>query len=236
MKQYGKRIINKFYRPLRLKFLGTITHVHTTEPVAALTFDDGPDPVYTPKLLEILDKHKARATFFMVGEAAQRQQELVRMVSRAGHAIGVHSWDHPSFAKINGRERRQQLRASKRALGPYGQRLFRPPWGKQSLASRLDALWLGYKVVGWNVLAEDWLDLKPTDMSERLIRDIRPGSIILLHDAIYRSIFTKPQYDRSAMIEALDITLTQIGRQMNFVTVPELLQYGHPVLQEWFYH
>jgi peptidoglycan-N-acetylglucosamine deacetylase len=234
IKSFSRNII-KFFGSLLLNIFGTIAYVNTEEPVAALTFDDGPHPVYTPNLLKILDKYKAHATFFMVGEAAQRQQELVKKVAQAGHAIGIHSWDHSSFATISGRKRRQQLRACKRTLGSYGQRLFRPPWGKQNLASRLDALWLGYKVVGWNVVAKDWFDFKPSDMAERLIKDIKPGSIILLHDAIYRSSLAIPQYDRSAMLEALDIALTQISNQMRFVTVPELLQYGRPALQKWFY-
>ncbi|MGC2062333.1 MAG: polysaccharide deacetylase family protein [Thermodesulfovibrionales bacterium] len=232
--KYGNKIITRCVNSLSSNILGTITHVHTKKPVAALTFDDGPDPVFTPNLLEILDKHKARATFFMVGEAAQKQQDLVKMVAQAGHAIGVHSWDHSSFAEIGGRERRRQLRACKRALGPWGQRLFRPPWGVQNATSRLDALWLGYKVITWNASAKDWLDLKASDMAERLMGSIRPGNIILLHDAIYRSRLAAPQYDRSAMLEALDIALGKMGEGFCFVTVPELLRYGRPVLQKGF--
>jgi len=240
IKHHGRRLINRFYRPFRLRILGTITSVQTKEPVAALTFDDGPHPEYTPQLLKTLDKHGARATFFMVGEAAQRHQDLVKMVSQAGHAIGVHSWDHSSFPTISAQERRRQLRACIRALGqyigPYGKRLFRPPWGQQSVASRLDALLLGYKVVTWNVVAEDWLPLKPKDMADRLMQSVKPGSIVLLHDAIYRSIFARPQYDRSAMIEALDMSLQLTDNKMRFITIPELLQHGRPALCEWFYH
>lgn len=217
-----------------LRYCGAITHVCTREPVAALTFDDGPHPVYTRTLLEILDKYGARATFFMVGEAARSQQELVKMVSQAGHAIGVHSWDHSSFGEIGGRERRRQLRACRSALQPYGQRLFRPPWGVQNAASLLDALWLGYRVVTWNTSASDWLELEPGDIAGRLTRGIRPGSIVLLHDAIYRSRLAAPQYDRSAMLEALDLALGEIGEGIRFVTVPELLRYGRPVLQKGF--
>jgi peptidoglycan-N-acetylglucosamine deacetylase len=225
--------IKQFLWPLT-RYLGTITHVNTTEPVAALTFDDGPDPVYTPKLLEILDKYKSRGTFFMVGEAAQRQPELVKEIAQAGHAIGIHSWDHSSFTSISGRQRRQQLRACMRVIGCYGERLFRPPWGKQNVASRLDALLLGLKVITWNVVVEDWLDLEPVDMADRLIRKIRPGSIIVLHDAIYRSMSDVPQNDRSAMLEALEITLRQVGNQFSFITVPELLRHGRPAMQAWF--
>src|SRR6516225_1136210 len=76
---------------------GTVSHVLTPEPVAALTFDDGTHPQFTPRLLQILERHKAHATFFMVGELAQKHPELVRQVAQARHAIGNHSWDHPSF-------------------------------------------------------------------------------------------------------------------------------------------
>jgi peptidoglycan/xylan/chitin deacetylase (PgdA/CDA1 family) len=144
--------------------------VRTWDPVAALTFDDGPDPQRTPRILDILERYRARATFFMVGEAVQWYPELVRQVAQTGHAIGNHFWDHPSFPLITGRERRAQLRACAKAIAPYGQRVFRPPYGHQSVASRLDALWLGYQVVTWNVLAYDWLDHDADWMANRLVR------------------------------------------------------------------
>jgi peptidoglycan-N-acetylglucosamine deacetylase len=118
--------------------IGTISHVHTRESVAALTFDDGPDPEYTPRLLAILERYRAQATFFMTGKAAQAHPELVRRVAQAGHAIGNHSWDHPSFPLISGRERRAQIRACAQALVPYGSRLFRPPYTEQNLGSRIE--------------------------------------------------------------------------------------------------
>lgn len=73
---------------------GTVVRVQTSEPALALTFDDGPDPVGTPELLKILRKHGAKATFFMVGASAVRHRDVVEEVSRAGHVIGNHTWDH----------------------------------------------------------------------------------------------------------------------------------------------
>lgn len=234
IKKHCNKIIKKVSHPLILRYCGTITHVCTVEPVAALTFDDGPHPVYTPSLLKILEIYNARATFFMVGEAAQRQQEIVKMVAQAGHAIGVHSWDHPSFAEIDSGERRRQLHACERVLGFSGEKLFRPPWGVQSAASRLDALLLGYKVVTWSASAGDWLDLTPREMIKRLMISVRPGNIILLHDAIYKSRLANPQFDRSAMLDALDAVLRKKSKEICFVTVPELLRYGRPILQKGF--
>jgi peptidoglycan-N-acetylglucosamine deacetylase len=123
--------------------LGTITHVVTQDHVVALTFDDGPHPEFTPRLLEILRGHQARATFFMLGEAARRYPDLVKQVATEGHAIGNHSWDHPSFPLITARQQQQQIIACAQALAPYGQRLFRPPYGHQSMPSRLTAFRLG---------------------------------------------------------------------------------------------
>src|SRR2546422_6863677 len=74
-----------------------LTHVLTEEPVVALTFDDGPDPVNTPCLLDLLSAHHARGTFFMIGVHAHQHPELVSRVAAESHAIGNHSWDHPSF-------------------------------------------------------------------------------------------------------------------------------------------
>jgi peptidoglycan/xylan/chitin deacetylase (PgdA/CDA1 family) len=228
--------IEKFLYFLPCRIFGTITHVNTCEPVVSLTFDDGPHPVYTPLLLKILDKHGVHATFFMVGEAAQRYRNIVEIVERGGHVIGTHSWDHSSFTSISSKERRKQLRASKKIIAPSGHRLFRPPWGNQSLSSRIDALLFGYEVIGWNVVAEDWLDLTADTIAERLIKTIRPGSIVLLHDAIYKSIFDSPQHDRTAMLDAVDTVLERLCRQFSFVTIPELFRFGKPIKQNWFKH
>lgn len=153
--------------------MGTITHVATEEAVVALTFDDGPHPEYTPYLLDILEKHLAQATFFMIGKMAQRFPKLVERVVNTGHTIGNHSWDHPSFPHITARERRAQIRTCDKAIAPYGQRIFRPPSGHQSLASRFDALLLGYQVVTWNIVAQDWLDHDANWLVNQALRQIK---------------------------------------------------------------
>jgi len=213
--------------------MGTITSVVTCHPIAALTFDDGPHPEYTPRLLDILAQHGAKATFFMVGETAQRYPELVQQVALAGHAIGNHSWDHPSFPMISRRERWAQLHACAKALAPYGQRLFRPPYGHQSKGSRLDALLLGYQVITWSLHVEDWLDHGADWMASWLIHKIQPGSVILLHDALYH-VVEERFADRTPMLEAVDTALERLTGQFRFVTVPELLQAGRPHRQLWY--
>jgi peptidoglycan-N-acetylglucosamine deacetylase len=236
------RIPGKLFSMTASQVMGTITHVSTPSLAAALTFDDGPHPEFTPHLMDILEKYEARATFFMLGEAAQQDPELVRRVAQAGHAIGNHSWDHASFPFISRRERQEQIQACQQAIAPYGQRLFRPPYGEQSVASRLDPLWLGYKVIGWNVEVGDWWDDDADRMADLLVRRLRPGSIVLLHDALRahsgadrRPMFTHiPYVDREPMLKALTLFLEQTGDRFRFVTVPELLRHGRPQRQNWY--
>jgi peptidoglycan-N-acetylglucosamine deacetylase len=218
----------------RQYLLGTITNVITEDRVVALTFDDGPDPEFTPRLLDILQRHQARATFFMVGEKVLKHPAIVQRVVDGGHAIANHSWDHPSFTLITGRQRRNQIRACAAAIAPYGGlRLFRPPYGHQNLASRLDALRLGHQVIMFDVAVEDWCPRDANWMAERLMQQTKPGSIVALHDAIYRSVQTVPQYDREPMIAAVHISLGHLSGQYRFITIPELLRHGHPQRTVW---
>jgi peptidoglycan-N-acetylglucosamine deacetylase len=240
--QHSIKFLHKLCSVAGRNMMGTITHVLTQDPVAALTFDDGPHPEFTPRLLDILERHAAPATFFMLGEAAQRYPELVRRIAATGHAIGNHSWDHPSFPLITGRERREQIRACGQALLQYGQRLFRPPYGQQSAKSRLDALWLRYTVVTWSLEVGDWWDPDTGRMLELLLRRIRPGSIVLLHDSLARHpcasreprLPRQPYIDRQPMLEAVNAFLEKVSDHFHFITIPELLRQGHPQRQNWY--
>ncbi|MBE9479400.1 MAG: polysaccharide deacetylase family protein [Chloroflexi bacterium] len=228
-----RAVLSRIFRSALQKMIGTITHISTDDTVAALTFDDGPDPRFTPRLLEILESYGTKAAFFMVGENANRYPELVRRVAQAGHAIGNHSWDHTSFRLIAGRERRAQIRACESAIAPYGQKLFRPPYGHQSIASRLDALWLGYQVVTWNVIAYDWLDRDADRLVYQIVSKIQPGSVILFHDALH-DIIEDNYADREPMLEAVNMLLERLGDHFRLVTIPELFQHGHPQRQNWY--
>lgn len=212
---------------------GFLTNVETEDPVTALTFDDGPHPVYTPQVLRILEKHGARATFFMVGESASRYAEIVKDVARAGHVIGNHSWDHPNLTKVPSRlNRLKQMWNCARATAPYCQRLFRPPFGAQNAQVRFDARLFAYKLILWNVSAQDWTLQDSEEIAEKMINRVKPGSIFLLHDAIYPyagSEVAEEISDRVPMLKGLDMALSTLKQQVRFVTVPELLRAGKPV-------
>jgi peptidoglycan/xylan/chitin deacetylase (PgdA/CDA1 family) len=230
---YGARAFRKGLLWTFGNVIGTVTGVCAMDPVAALTFDDGPDAEYTPRLLSCLEQYHARATFFLLGQAAQNHPDLVRQIAEAGHAIGNHSWDHPSFPGISGRERRAQIRAGAEAIAPYGQRLFRPPYGHQSIASRIDALRLGYKVIMFDVWADDWCGGEPQIVAQQLERRIHPGAVIVLHDRLFDALDLS-YFNREPMLKALEIFLDRVGDRFRFVTVPELLRLGRSHKEIWY--
>ncbi len=213
--------------------LGSIKAVNTREPLVALTFDDGPHPEYTPRLLDILHQHGAHATFFMVGESAQKYPQLVQRVAAAGHTIGNHSWDHASFPLLSGAQRRAQIRRCQSALAPYGERVFRPPYGHQSLASRVDALLLGYQVIAWNSMAHDWLDHDVDSMVNAVKSGLKPGAIVLMHDALHTMV--EPRFgDRDAAFAAVERLLIECKDHYRFVNLMQLLRSGRALKQAWY--
>lgn len=213
-------------------FNGTLISVATRERVAALTFDDGPHPEWTPAVCELLEEHGARGTFFMVGAAAARHRQVVERVAAGGHAIGNHSWDHPSFRLVGGGERRRQIERARQALAPWGSALFRPPYGHQSPASQLDAVRFGYRVVAWSAMAEDWADDPAETLLERVSEQLAPGGIVLFHDALWTAL-EESHRDRTATLEALGGLFARHA-DWRFVTVPELLTLGRPRKWHWY--
>ena len=199
--------------------------METADPVVALTFDDGPDPEWTPRLLEILEQHDARGTFFMIGEQATKYPELVARVASGGHAIGNHSWDHASFPLLSREQRFGQLRRCSETLGRHAGRMFRPPYGHQDNRSRFDLTLAGYDVVTWSVIEPDWLDRDAEGIVAGIAKKIRPGAIVLLHDTLHDAL--QPEYfNREATLNAVQLLLERMRSSLQFVTVPELLRYG----------
>ena len=220
-------------RTILRPFLGTIIRVTTDKPVVALTFDDGPHPDYTPRILEILAKYDAKATFFVVGKAAAAHPELVQQIQEGGHILGNHSWDHDSFLEMPAKVRRHQIKMWEEVVGKQPKRLFRPPYGHQSNRTRLQMWRLGYQVVGWNRDVADWNPHSADDISNRLVQNIEPGAIILLHDAIFKSRLEKPQFDRRNLIVGLDTALATLHQTYQFVTVPSLIKQGRSMQIIW---
>jgi len=209
---------------------GTVTSVRTAKPVVAITFDGGPDERWTPQVLDVLDAHKAKATFFVIGKYIDAHPEIAERQYASGHVLGNHTYEHPSFPLVSSVERLKELRRCADTLTQYPQkqRLFRAPYLDQGLRSRFDTWRRGYTDIACSLHANDWEDIGAEEIAAKLIDKAQPGDIIMLHDAVcdqrYRS--------RAAMIEALDRFLGA-RRDLGFVTVPDLMQMGRPVRGIW---
>jgi peptidoglycan/xylan/chitin deacetylase (PgdA/CDA1 family)/GT2 family glycosyltransferase len=207
------------------RLLGIVEGAAVGRPVVALTFDDGPHPETTLRVLDVLERHRARATFFLVGRAAQRHPDVVDRIVAGGHAIANHTLDHVSLPGLARRGQRDQIVGGAEAIGARCEPLLRPPWGHIDLASWWVARRHGQEVVGWSHHVTDWLEADPETFAARLRAALVPGAIVLLHDA------PQPQERRDGraradLIAALDTVLGESAPHWEFVTVPSLLASG----------
>lgn len=216
----------------------TIRHTNSRRKLA-ITFDDGPNPSMTPKFLDLLDRYKAAATFFVIGRYARECPDLVREISARGHAVGNHTESHRNLFWRSQTDIRVELRLCHKAItGILGAapKWFRPPWGYRNPWVAAEARELNMRVVMWSLMPGDWR--APSD--DWLIHEIQPisaradkaveapdsggrGDILCLHDGDHR----KQDADRSHTLAALAYWLPRwrdLGLQFvtieNAVTVP----------------
>ena len=188
---------------------------------AALTFDDVPDGEFTPQVLDVLAREHVRATFFIVGHRAAERPEMVRRIRREGHAIGSHSYDHSSFAKLSVAQFAGQVTTTDRILFSqlgFTPRFIRPPYGEIRPEQLEWAGKRGYYVVNWNVDTEDWKGLSANAIIRNVKRTLTPGSIILQHAG------GGVGEDLSGTVEALPRIIRMLKEKgYRLVTIPELL-------------
>lgn len=166
-------------------FLPIISKSITGSRAVALTFDDGPTPVSTPIILQLLKQYDFKATFFVIGEKAEKYPQLMTDIVAEGHTIGNHSWQHDSLLMLRSRDRlRQDIRETQQILQNYGIRplVFRPPAGATN--PRLKSILKDEKLqtVTFSCRAVDYGNKKITNLAQRIISRLKPGNIILLHD------------------------------------------------------
>jgi peptidoglycan-N-acetylglucosamine deacetylase len=195
----------------------TFNSVNVDGPYIAMTFDDGPSATLTPKLLDLLAAHHIKATFFVIGENVAEYPEIVARAAREGHEIANHSWSHPNFGKMSDEGVRRQLQQTDDAIkSATGMRptLLRPPYG--SITAR-EKRWIhdefGYQIILWDVDPYDWKRPGPSVVRARILKETRPGSIVLTHDI------------HPGTIEAMPSTFDELeAKGFKFVTVSELIR------------
>jgi peptidoglycan/xylan/chitin deacetylase (PgdA/CDA1 family) len=194
----------------------------------ALTYDDGPNPRHTPALLELLAAYDARATFFVIGRWAEREPGLLREIAAAGHAIGNHTYSHPSMPLLRAAQVRDELRRCRRAVEAAGvafasfdgAALMRPPYGRRRPGTLRAVRDAGYVPVTWSVSGYDWRPREPAARIGRRCVRATDGDVILLHDGSD----AEPAADRSRTVLATRAALEHHReRGARFVTIAEAL-------------
>jgi peptidoglycan/xylan/chitin deacetylase (PgdA/CDA1 family) len=185
-------------------------------PYIAMTFDDGPSPQLTPRLLDILKERGIKATFFVVGQNAAEYPDILLRMANEGHEIANHSWSHPALTKLGAEGLRKQIENTNDAIAKItGKRpaLMRPPYGATSstLNKRLSEDY-GLKVILWSVDPLDWRYRNSSRVYNYILQNTHPGSIILTHDIHATTV--------AAMPETLDALL---AKGYKFATVSELI-------------
>lgn len=162
-----------------------VARVDTNERVVALTFDDGPDPWHTPRVLAVLDQHHVKATFFMMGRSVERYPEVAREVLRRGHEIGNHSYSHPKLILMSPSRVRDEIERTDtllRGIGVTGEIHFRPPHASKFIVLPYVLVQMRKLSVLGDVDPKEWKQRPAAVMTESILHQVRPGSIIGLHD------------------------------------------------------
>lgn len=177
-------------------YKGVVWRMNPSSKVVYLTFDDGPIPECTPQVLDILASHGVKATFFMVGENAERYPELLKRVREEGHRVGNHTYHHTKGCQSTTHAYLQDVEQASRVLQTT---LFRPPHGRMTCTQKKALRHAGYTIYLWDVLPHDYnARYSAEDMLSVIQKYVRKGSIITLHDSLK---------SKTRMLEALPMII-----------------------------
>ena len=177
-------------------------------PVVYLTFDDGPHPVHTPEVLDLLGRYGAQATFFVVGRMVQNFPELTQRIVDEGHTLANHTWNHENLTKLSRAAFDRTIARTQEVLGGRAAACLRPPYGAIDGPGREWAAAHGLDVILWDVSGADWLGFTSEEIARRVLRGARDGSVVMLHDG---------GGDRSRTVRALEPILEGLSeRGMRF--------------------
>ena len=194
----------------------TISRISTSQPYVAITFDDGPHPRNTPRLLDILRARNVKATFYVIGKNVDMYPEITHRIVAEGHEIGNHTYTHSNLTKLSQQAVRSELDKTNAAIARATKvrpRTMRPPYGALYQSQRA---WIhgeyGFPTVLWSVDPRDWQRPGPSVVTSRIVSATNPGAIILAHDL------------HAPTVSAMPATLDQLLRRgYKFVTVSQLI-------------
>ncbi|MDT8903712.1 polysaccharide deacetylase family protein [Anaeroselena agilis] len=208
---------NRFYGP-------TFSEVKTSQKIVALTFDDGPYPPYTGKVLDILREEEVPATFFVIGRNAARHPDLVRRMVAEGHQVGNHTYNHVDLLKADRATIADEVDRTNRVIAAItgaSARVVRPPHGFRDAVVLEVMAERGLKVVEWSVLSRDWTNPGVDTIVRRTLDKVKSGAVILLHDGDGVAAAAP----RTQTVEAARLVIRDLkARGFKFVTVDEILK------------
>lgn len=201
-----------------LEHAQVIKKIPTTHKVVALTFDDGPQAQTTPELLAVLREKQVRVTLFVLGKNVQKNPQILAQAVADGHEIGSHGYSHKLFNKMRREQYQEEITKVEQLITPVAPQpvLFRPPGGgwNDSIADSLRQR--GYTIVLWSVDPKDWARTSIQQVVQDVLKQVKPGSIIIMHDGQYRLPTPK----------ATGIIIDRLREQgYTILTVGELLRY-----------
>lgn len=204
-----------------------VNRVRTRARQVALTFDDGPDPAYTPAVLDLLARYDARATFFVIGRNADRHTDLVRRILAEGHQLANHTQQHTPLETARRGQIRQELAECATGIARVGggePAYYRPPRGYTSRVVAQVGDELGERAIYWSDCLEARLRVAGPTAGAELGLSAEPGEIVLAHDGGHLDGPNAARFDRGPTVEALDPLLSTLrGRGLTPVTVDTLL-------------
>lgn len=172
------------------------------ENVVYLTFDDGPHAEYTPQVLDILARHDAKATFFVVGRLARAYPDIIERIAAEGHTLANHTWNHEDLATLTRPAFDETVGRTEAILGDLATPCLRPPYGSVGASTREWAAAHGLSLMTWNGSPEDWRRPPATEIADYLVQWAPTGAVILLHDG---------GGDRSNTVQGLDMALERLA-------------------------
>ncbi|QGT99741.1 Putative polysaccharide deacetylase [Candidatus Syntrophocurvum alkaliphilum] len=201
-----------------------ITEVKTEKKAVSLTFDDGPDPINTPVVLDNLKKHNAKATFFVMGSRAEKYPDILKRIASEGHEIGNHSYSHVDFNHKDNKFLLNEIERTNAIIYQITRQkpsLFRPPGGYLSYALVELTKDKDITIAYWTYKqdSKDWRGVRANQIANHIIKNIEPGQIIILHDGTPNGLETA---------KAVDILVEKLSNDgYEFVTMSELIRIGN---------
>jgi polysaccharide deacetylase family sporulation protein PdaB len=217
-----KQINTKSIHTLANNEVKIISHGPKKEKVVALTFDDGPHPVYTTEILDLLNEYNIKATFFVLGKFAEQYPDIIKRQAEEQHEIGNHTYSHININKVSREKFEEEFDKTQKVISSLTgieSKVFRPPYGSCNEKTMKIVNTQECNVVLWSYRqdSKDWSNPDVDKIIDTTLSNVENGDIILFHDYVY--------YDKSNTVEALKVIIPElISRGYNFVTISELMQ------------